>query len=602
MYGKKIESAIIEASNEGLYEKGKCYYDFGYYMEAAECFIKCFLTTNRTNSYLYIDIANSFYKGSQYDVSLKYITMAIEDNDNIMDFDKSKYIESLNLKGKNYRKKKEFKKSINNFEQVYYLIKFKEEDINYTISLEDVVYQLMLVYADFYLFRFENEKNKLSTVFTVNNLDQYDETIKYLKKSTCITAYMQKDYFKRFSNELISLNKNKEKDINKIECEIEIHEKECFILKNKIIEDISSRALNWSPNNEEINFELAWSQNFLEKYDDALKTYEKLIKLNPKEPKYLNNVAIIYQKKNQLDIYINKSIKIIGNYNEKIRIYDNFIAIIDQILKTKIDNKEIKKLEKKAKTIADLLMKEIFLLDSKSIILKDYKVQSIKSLKLYKFKGFNANIMDSILNNYLYFSTRDELNDPLDLPFLNSMETHLEKYLELKKNGDIIKIFCASLECSNTLMWSHYGDEHKGICIEYEIKSLPKNVGWNKINYVHKNFTHERIEKNYGVTIAGLYTKDKNWSYEKEIRLVSYKEKDNKLSLSGLSSKHDTKVIEGCISNIIIGYKFPKNQIVLLKTILEKVNQKRKDLPKIEIYQMKLDKDKPFNLLKEKLK
>lgn len=91
-------------------------------------------------------------------------------------------------------------------------------------------------------------------------------------------------------------------------------------------------------------------------------------------------------------------------------------------------------------------------------------------------------------------------------------------------------VFCLSKDGTNMLMWSHYGDEHKGICIGYSKDRKPtpdiKPViygkhGEIKTSSLYKAFVKK--DKNEQISIENEILLKKNiaWKYEKEYRLIS---------------------------------------------------------------------------------
>jgi hypothetical protein len=95
------------------------------------------------------------------------------------------------------------------------------------------------------------------------------------------------------------------------------------------------------------------------------------------------------------------------------------------------------------------------------------------------------------------------------------------------------RVSCFSLIKNNILMWSHYADKHKGICLEFdsditshgftdltEEDITEGEVGYTeyeRINYLSSN----RIFAVYKM----LLCKSNTWSYEKEFRLITLKRK-----------------------------------------------------------------------------
>ena len=97
----------------------------------------------------------------------------------------------------------------------------------------------------------------------------------------------------------------------------------------------------------------------------------------------------------------------------------------------------------------------------------------------------------------------------------SSLEKHLS---EAMKMG----VFSLSEKPDNILMWSHYGDHHKGFCIEFERSNHPHNflnhVMCRPVNYSSKYPNLNRMLNHFDIN---LFTKAKDWEYEAEWRLVS---------------------------------------------------------------------------------
>ena len=140
--------------------------------------------------------------------------------------------------------------------------------------------------------------------------------------------------------------------------------------------------------------------------------------------------------------------------------------------------------------------------------------------KLYKYRPWNENTKQLLLNNQIYIPSPETFNDPfenelkINFNLLNEdqyrikyvdflLETYRGKIEKLsldksqlrdsinktlledviplhKEHRKIIRkigyknwgIFCSSEVSDNILMWSHYAQSHLGICIEYDFNSL----------------------------------------------------------------------------------------------------------------------------------
>lgn len=68
----------------------------------------------------------------------------------------------------------------------------------------------------------------------------------------------------------------------------------------------------------------------------------------------------------------------------------------------------------------------------------------------------------------------------------NKAISEINKYY--KKTIDSAGIGAFTIKCDNILMWSHYADNHKGICLEFDFNKDPlfcQDPFW-KVNYRNK--------------------------------------------------------------------------------------------------------------------
>lgn len=106
--------------------------------------------------------------------------------------------------------------------------------------------------------------------------------------------------------------------------------------------------------------------------------------------------------------------------------------------------------------------------------------------------------------------------------------------MELKLNDSLYSLFkicCLCTSFKNKLMWSHYADSHKGICIEYDFADCSTNEPQPMPVYYTKTrpkfpwrvAIEQSPEAQGEATIhfmKALLTKDETWSYENEWRLI----------------------------------------------------------------------------------
>lgn len=120
------------------------------------------------------------------------------------------------------------------------------------------------------------------------------------------------------------------------------------------------------------------------------------------------------------------------------------------------------------------------------------------------------------------------------------------KLAEKMKNLFLVGCLCTSYK--NRLMWSHYADSHKGFCIEYDF-SEPEDEILSKLPlpvvYSEKrpsvpwkaaiDNSVENMEEAYVEIMMGLLTKDKEWEYENEWRILIGATEDSELVMPKVS-------------------------------------------------------------------
>ena len=108
----------------------------------------------------------------------------------------------------------------------------------------------------------------------------------------------------------------------------------------------------------------------------------------------------------------------------------------------------------------------------------------------------------------------------------------------MKSIRDKTLVYCFSKRNDSILMWSHYADKHKGICIEFEVEPTEKDmieVVYSEkkskfdilrvtslilgLEFLKKPFDASDQEFNKKI-MEPCYTKSNEWEYEKEVRYI----------------------------------------------------------------------------------
>ena len=187
--------------------------------------------------------------------------------------------------------------------------------------------------------------------------------------------------------------------------------------------------------------------------------------------------------------------------------------------------------------------------------------------KLYMYKPPNCYTLDILRKCRLWAAKPEQFNDPFDCDLeisvgitednmlaairQNRSESTIAKYKTSKLDADgkfipaerdrvdkliqgLIKenrnsgVICLSEVCDAILMWSHYADEHKGVCFEFTRAAdnclgdieLCSPVKYDK--YYPIIDLGQMLLKQDGKTLERMMrTKSSEWAYEKEWRLTT---------------------------------------------------------------------------------
>lgn len=142
-----------------------------------------------------------------------------------------------------------------------------------------------------------------------------------------------------------------------------------------------------------------------------------------------------------------------------------------------------------------------------------------------------------------------ELNDPFEFLGVDLSDRQFRRALrETKAELSTTKgILCFSKTWTNPVLWGHYADKHRGICLGFEV---PSSV-LNKVEYVDSRLPRPDVHDEAFMKKL-LLTKFSHWQYEQEYRVFVQLEEDiNGLYYSEFSDQLTLKrVIVGDQSSI----------------------------------------------------
>jgi hypothetical protein len=123
--------------------------------------------------------------------------------------------------------------------------------------------------------------------------------------------------------------------------------------------------------------------------------------------------------------------------------------------------------------------------------------------------------LDDIGKRRIKISEIDQLNDPFELWCVYQKDKQLRITLRgfKKEMSAHYGMLCFSRHWHNPVLWSHYADKHRGICLGFEIDEQALQA----ISYLAERPTL-RIPPNLEDAKQLLFSKYRGWKYEEEWR------------------------------------------------------------------------------------
>lgn len=222
---------------------------------------------------------------------------------------------------------------------------------------------------------------------------------------------------------------------------------------------------------------------------------------------------------------------------------------------------------------------------AKLVNIMDTVMEQELPARLYKYRAHNEFTEDIIQRNRVYLASPDDFNDPFDckvpIRFEATKNELMDKWLRaarmmepntpLKQLRQRVKhvfndpnyhkvmrqymvkrqrehvtnfgIFCMAEKCDNILMWSHYSDSHRGLCLEFDTSLLaeyePRRINYSD-NYPKLNYFKSSDED---LDIGLIFSKSSAWAYENEWRICLSEVKERFLEFQ---EEFLTGIVFGC--------------------------------------------------------
>lgn len=165
-------------------------------------------------------------------------------------------------------------------------------------------------------------------------------------------------------------------------------------------------------------------------------------------------------------------------------------------------------------------------------------------MTLFKLKSLECDglfhVLDMIVSERIYLSTRDLMNDPEEGMFTYPEENcewpesankdwdndweRLKSAEKLRNIVDSQRFTCFVESINNPLMWAHYAGGFRGVALEYTFDAFTKydirKIEYNGLSAISKSQMEEVIAgKSKPQDVGILKRKSPHWCYENEWRL-----------------------------------------------------------------------------------
>lgn len=220
----------------------------------------------------------------------------------------------------------------------------------------------------------------------------------------------------------------------------------------------------------------------------------------------------------------------------------------------------------------------------------------IDGCKLYRYSSCDDWNICNLCKQQLRLSPVGEMNDLFE--GITPSETEGISKKNWKDLEKTMYLKCFSENWDNLLMWAHYADGCRGMCVEYDLSVLDTDhsvfwylypVHYSSQRYKKgglKNMDAEieeyRKSLNSGTPLkSSMWLKDimafyliksEEWAYEKEWR-IAFPERYLGETMNGISA--DGIISMPCITAVYLGYRMPEEKKQIIREIVQKINARQ---------------------------
>ncbi|WP_298427927.1 DUF2971 domain-containing protein [uncultured Kordia sp.] len=201
---------------------------------------------------------------------------------------------------------------------------------------------------------------------------------------------------------------------------------------------------------------------------------------------------------------------------------------------------------------------------------QNYQYENILELIMEQgelFSSSNESSDDSLIRIFSFYNQDNIFDKASKINYLQLQKYMFKDIVFLLIDLNNIGVTCGSLKNDCPVMWGHYGNNHTGVCFEFEVAndkkedifSYDEDINFSYTNVEYTNAPIDLFCKNKidleNVKQKLLHTKSAKWEYENEVRITAPRQGSLKFKKTSLKA-----VIFGAKST-------PKNRYTLCKLL-----------------------------------
>ena len=164
--------------------------------------------------------------------------------------------------------------------------------------------------------------------------------------------------------------------------------------------------------------------------------------------------------------------------------------------------------------------------------------------------------LDDIRRRRLKVSYLPDMNDPYELKCVRSEDRASQIALDqtMRESAEIYSGLCFSRSWNNILMWSHYAEKHKGICLGFDVPDqLTRDIRYIGDLLVTGDPSSLSPDEKLRISELLLWVKYKGWCYEEEVRVISSRKEIDEEKGQYFVNFSDALILR----EVIAGARFP---------------------------------------------